>query len=53
MEKCYLEIKKAQELFDDYKEDELLLICINCKHFTKKENGYYCKDKPIRVIDFN
>lgn len=51
MKECYLEIKAAQELFDDHKEDELLLICINCKNFNKKENGYYCGDNPIRTLD--
>lgn len=53
MKKCYKELKEVQEAFNDEKEDELLLKCIKCEHFRKKENGYYCIDKPIRTLDFD
>lgn len=52
MEICYLELKSAQKFFNDNKEDELLLKCIKCDKFRQKENGYYCKDKPIRIIEW-
>jgi hypothetical protein len=53
MKLCYLELKAAQKVYNDKKEDELILKCIECPCFNKKENGYYCEDQEIRVINFN
>ena len=51
MKECYKELKEVQALFDDKKEDELLLKCIKCEHFRQRKNGYFCIDKPIRTLD--
>lgn len=52
MESCYLELKEAQKNLDDKKEDQILFKCIKCKNFRQNDDGYYCKDKEIRVIKF-
>ena len=56
MEKCYLELKEAQNKYDDKKEDRIIAKCVKCKKFNKKENekgyGYYCGRKEIRVLNF-
>jgi hypothetical protein len=55
MEKCYVELKEAQAKYDDKKEDRILLKCIKCKKFNKKENekgyGYFCGRKEIRFLN--
>ena len=57
MKVCYLELKAAQKFFNDAKEDELILKCIECPCFNKKEAkgvyGFYCEDQEIRAINFN